>query len=306
MPVRPIINWRYAPAYNLAQHLVKILTTYIPLPYIFNVKNLIHLKEDLLQIPYNTRSHLRLASHRHIQHLFQYPNKNVNTTHYFRIQLKQRKQESGTGDHQTHEDSAETKLLSILHTNQRSGHGGPHLICSLRDILAVPGTYRIFDKILQHKITWYYGYVNDILLIYDTRHTDVHDALNQFNKINSKMQFTLEQEENNAIHFLDLTISRTDINVQFSIYRKPTTRNAIIPSDSYHPSEHKINSIGYLHNRNATYMTNQISSSTLCKQTNTTPPLELNTTNNRTGSTTSTEKIRSGQSLHTSVRIPAQ
>jgi predicted DNA binding CopG/RHH family protein len=68
------------------------------------------------------------------------------------------------------------------------------------------------------------------------------------------MQFTLEQEENNAIHTLDLTISRTD-NVLFSIYRKPTTTNAIVPSDSCHPSEHKLSAIRYLHNRNATYMT---------------------------------------------------
>jgi hypothetical protein len=69
------------------------------------------------------------------------------------------------------------------------------------------------------------------------------------------MQFTLEQEENNALHFLDLTISRTDNNVQSSTYRKPTTTNAILPSDSYHPSEHKLSAIRYLHNTNATYMT---------------------------------------------------
>jgi hypothetical protein len=69
------------------------------------------------------------------------------------------------------------------------------------------------------------------------------------------MQFTLEQEENNAIHFLYLTISRTDNNVLFSIHRKPTTTNAIIPSESCHHSEHKLSAIRYLHNRNATYMT---------------------------------------------------
>jgi hypothetical protein len=69
------------------------------------------------------------------------------------------------------------------------------------------------------------------------------------------MQFKLEQEENNAIQFLGLTISRTDNNVLFSIYCKPTTTNVIIPSDSYHPSEHKLSAIRYLHNRNVTYMT---------------------------------------------------
>jgi hypothetical protein len=81
----------------------------------------------------------------------------------------------------------------------------------------------IIDILLQHKITGYYRYVDDILLIYNTRHTDVHDVLNKFNKINSKTQFTLEQGENNAIHFLDLTISRTDNNVLFSIHHTPTT-----------------------------------------------------------------------------------
>jgi hypothetical protein len=60
MLIRPNINWRCAPAYKLAQHLVNILTIYIPLPCIFNIKNSVHLMKDLLQIPYN--SHLGLAS----------------------------------------------------------------------------------------------------------------------------------------------------------------------------------------------------------------------------------------------------
>jgi hypothetical protein len=69
------------------------------------------------------------------------------------------------------------------------------------------------------------------------------------------MEFTLEQEENNAIHFLDLTISGTDNNFQFSIYRKPTKSNAIVPAYSCHPSKHKLSAIRYLHKRNAKYMT---------------------------------------------------
>jgi hypothetical protein len=51
----------------------------------------------------------------------------------------------------------------------------------------------IFDILLQHQITGYYRYVDDILLIYDTRHTDKHEVLDQFNKINPKVQFTREQ-----------------------------------------------------------------------------------------------------------------
>jgi hypothetical protein len=84
--------------------------------------------------------------------------------------------------------------------------------------------------------------VDDILLVYDFRHTDIDKVLNQFNKINKEIQFTLEKEQNNSIHFLDLTIAKIDNNFKFKIYRKPTT-DAIIPADSCHPSEHKMNAI---------------------------------------------------------------
>jgi hypothetical protein len=57
-----------------------------------------------------------------------------------------------------------------------------------------------------------------------------------------------------TIHFLDLTIART-YNFQFKIYRKPTTTDAIIPTDSCHPAEHKMSAIRYLHNRNQEYIT---------------------------------------------------
>jgi hypothetical protein len=58
-PIRPVINWQNAPTYRLSQHFSTIINTHIPLPYTFNVKNSVHLMEDLLQIPYN--EHLRFA-----------------------------------------------------------------------------------------------------------------------------------------------------------------------------------------------------------------------------------------------------
>jgi hypothetical protein len=75
----------------------------------------------------------------------------------------------------------------------------------------------IFNILMQHKITEYYRYV-DILLVYNIRQTDIDKVLNQFNKINKGIQFTLEQLQNNSIHFLDLTIARIDNNLQFKIY----------------------------------------------------------------------------------------
>jgi hypothetical protein len=49
-PIRPIINWRNAPAYKLAKLISKKLEMYIPLPYTFNTKNSVHLMNDLLEI----------------------------------------------------------------------------------------------------------------------------------------------------------------------------------------------------------------------------------------------------------------
>jgi hypothetical protein len=113
----------------------------------------------------------------------------------------------------------------------------------------------ISDALLQHKITGYYRYVDDILLVYDTRHTDINNVFSHFNTINKGIQITLEQEQNNSIHFLDLTITRTNNSFQFKIYRKPTTTDAINPADSCHPAEHKMSAIRYLCNRHETYMT---------------------------------------------------
>jgi len=37
-PVRPVVNWKNAPAYSLAQMLVKVLSSHTPLPFTYNVK----------------------------------------------------------------------------------------------------------------------------------------------------------------------------------------------------------------------------------------------------------------------------
>jgi hypothetical protein len=52
-PIRPIVNWKEAPAYKLAKMLTKKLGILIPLSYIFNIKNSIQLLEDLLDIPFD-------------------------------------------------------------------------------------------------------------------------------------------------------------------------------------------------------------------------------------------------------------
>jgi hypothetical protein len=46
----------------------------------------------------------------------------------------------------------------------------------------------------KHKITRYFRYVDDILIIYDSNLSDLHNIPDDFNKIHPKLIFTAEQE----------------------------------------------------------------------------------------------------------------
>ena len=67
------------------------------------------------------------------------------------------------------------------------------------------------------------------------------------------MEFTLEEEQNDKISFLDFTIIKTHNGLSFDIYRKPTTTDIIIPKDSCHPFEQKTSAIRYYRDRLLTY-----------------------------------------------------
>ena len=54
---------------------------------------------------------------------------------------------------------------------------------------------------------------------------------------------------NNTLNFLDLTIHRQNANFEFSIFRKPTYTDTIIPYNSCHLKEHTYAAIRYPVNR---------------------------------------------------------
>jgi hypothetical protein len=67
-PIRPIVDWRNAPAHKLAQLFSKLIEIHVPLPYIFNVKNSLHLIEGMESIPIShtmkrTRKHSHQPQH---------------------------------------------------------------------------------------------------------------------------------------------------------------------------------------------------------------------------------------------------
>jgi hypothetical protein len=83
--------------------------------------------------------------------------------------------------------------------------------------------------------------------------TNIYDVLTKFNSLTPNLNFMIEEERNNSINFLDITITKTDNHMSYKVYRKPTTTDSIIPNDSCHPVQHKLAAIRFLTNRHDTY-----------------------------------------------------
>jgi hypothetical protein len=68
------------------------------------------------------------------------------------------------------------------------------------------------------EIQHYRGYVDDILIIYDKTKINSNNILQLVNHYNRDLNFTLTNEENNSISYLDLLIYRTSHNLQLGIH----------------------------------------------------------------------------------------
>jgi hypothetical protein len=118
---------------------------------------------------------------------------------------------------------------------------------------------QILNLLIKHKILSYRRYVDDILITYNILNTDINKTLSDFNSLHHKIQFSIENEANNQINFLDLTISRLHNNLQFGIFRKHTTTDIMLHNTSCHTTKHKMSGINFLINRIMTYpITNTI------------------------------------------------
>jgi len=257
-PIRPMVNWIGTPAYKLAKYLSKLLTTCIPLPSAFNVLNTTHLMEDILNIPH--KPGIKLAS-LDIENM--YPNIPTNEI----IPIIEYISRNYQLDSNTIHDLT-TITNTVLEQNyfvfqntsysQTSGlaMGAPSSAVLLEMFLQYLEHTKIIDILIQHNIIGYFRFVDDILVIYDTNLTNINKIRTIFNTLTPTLKFTLEKLSEHHINFMDLTIHNTKSMFSFSIYRKPTFTDIIIPAESSHPSEHKHAAIRYLTNRLHRYQLN--------------------------------------------------
>jgi hypothetical protein len=98
-------------------------------------------------------------------------------------------------------------------------------------------------------ILFYTRYVDNILMIYNTKHTTPEKIHNLINKIHPNLQFAPTHVYNNTMHFLDLFLIRHTDKIEIGIFRKPTTTDTTINYTSNHPTEHKMAAYHFLIHR---------------------------------------------------------
>ena len=88
----------------------------------------------------------------------------------------------------------------------------------------------------------YLLYVDDTFVSFSSR----NDALLFFDKLNdlhSSLSFTMEEENDNKLPFLDVLVERCDFSFLTSVYRKPTFTGLYLSWDSFAPRSRKVNLI---------------------------------------------------------------
>nr|XP_022905894.1 uncharacterized protein LOC111417759 [Onthophagus taurus] len=92
-----------------------------------------------------------------------------------------------------------------------------------------------------NNIIMWQRYVDDVLVVLNTKEDHITKNLHAYiNTLHENIQFTLETEQDNRINFLDITIIKTDNELQFKIFRKKTQTDIVIPQDSNHEYTHKL------------------------------------------------------------------
>jgi hypothetical protein len=75
----------------------------------------------------------------------------------------------------------------------------------------------IIGTLTKHNILDYHRYLDDILIVYNEDHTDIDDTLKELDSIHPSIQYTIDNERNNQLNYLDITIDNTHDTLTFNI-----------------------------------------------------------------------------------------
>ena len=82
-------------------------------------------------------------------------------------------------------------------------------------------------------IKFWARFVDDIFVLFPSNH-DHNDFLISLNILSDSIKFTDEVESERKLPFLDILVRRTECNFKYSVYCKPTNKNALLHFFSFH------------------------------------------------------------------------
>jgi Reverse transcriptase (RNA-dependent DNA polymerase) len=83
-------------------------------------------------------------------------------------------------------------------------------------------------------------YVDDTFVLWENSQEELQDFLNHMNKQNQAIQFTMEQEKDNSLPFLDVLVKKENEHLTTSVYRKPTHTDQYLNYKSNHNQSTKL------------------------------------------------------------------
>ena len=104
----------------------------------------------------------------------------------------------------------------------------------------------------------FHRFVDDIITVVKSmKRTDAQNLLIHLNKQHPRIQFTMEEETNGSLPFMDVRFTRQQGKLLREVYRKPTHTNRYLQFESHHPSSVKSGVVACLVNRAITVSSDQ-------------------------------------------------
>lgn len=252
-PIRPVVSYIDTPTYKIAKFVNHFITRIVEFKPRYTVKNRIELINNINNI--NLNVDYEMVS-------FDVTNLFTNIPVQETLQLL-----SGIiSDHvQDTEDTTNMmKLISLCMDQNYCKFNekfysmtdgvpmGSPLSCVIADVFMNELEHKIImnsDRYADNILMWN-RYVDDVLVIWkNTPDNSIEELHKYINSIHTKIQFTIEKENNNSLNFLDLTLMKEHNRITYKIYRKPTATDIVIPYDSYHAPNIKMASFRSLIDR---------------------------------------------------------
>ena len=242
LPLRPIAASTNVPCYGLSKYIGKILKNIISEE--LNIKNSFQLKDKMKEISLEEDEILVSFD---VVSLF------TNIPTYTAIKIIMQKWEI-LKEHTKIPKKDFLKILQFCLTdnnyfryentfyNQTFGMpmGNP-LSPTIADIVLDHLLNDSIDKLLKcnTKIKFIAKYVDDIIAVVKNSETNI--ILKTLNEYHTKLNFTLEMENENMIPFLDVKLIRQNNRIIFNWYTKPMSSGRIINFMSTQPMKYKVN-----------------------------------------------------------------